>query len=80
MAFGISKTKKSYDNYNHRPHNGSVTLFNDGVINANVTVTAKDSLGINSPTLVQDLNPGLYKIEMNYEEGATQQTVIFKQE
>ena len=46
----------------------------------NVTITPKDSLGINSPTLVENLDPGLYKIEMNYEEGTTQQTVIYKQE
>lgn len=72
-------TRRCYDNYNRRPNGGSVTLFNDGVINANVTVMPKDSLGINSPTLVEDLNPGLYKVEMNYDDGATQQTVIFKQ-
>lgn len=73
-------TRRCYDNYNRRPSNSSVTLFNDGVINANVTVTPKDSLGINDPYLVDELDPGLYKIEMNYEEGATQQTMILKQD
>jgi hypothetical protein len=28
---------------------------------------------------VNDLNPGLYKIEKNYEDGATQQTIIIKE-
>ncbi|MDN3722999.1 hypothetical protein QRD02_01275 [Aequorivita sp. SDUM287046] len=72
-------TRRCYDNYNRRPNGGSVTLFNDGVLNANVTITPKDSIGINNPNLIDELDAGLYKIEFNYEEGATQQTIIFKQ-
>lgn len=72
-------TRRCYDNYNHKPGWGSVTKFNDGVLNGNVTVTPKDSLGINNPTLVDELNPGLYKIEKNYLDGATDQDIIFKE-
>jgi len=45
----------------------------------NVTITPKDSIGINNPNLIDELDAGLYKIEFNYEGGATQQTIIFKQ-
>ena len=72
-------TRRCYDNYNSKPAWGSVTKFNDGVLNANITVTPKDSLGINSPTLVDELNSGLYKIEKNYLDGATDQDIIFKE-
>lgn len=71
-------TRRCYDNYNRRPKDGSITLFNDGVLNGNVTVTQKDSLGINQPTLIEDLNPGLYKVEKNYEDGEIEQNIIFK--
>ncbi|WP_111843106.1 zinc metalloprotease [Aequorivita antarctica] len=72
-------TRRCYDNYNHKPGWGSVTKFNDGVLNGNVTVTPKDSLGINNPTLIDELNPGLYKIEKTYLDGATDQDIIFKE-
>ncbi|WP_417370230.1 hypothetical protein [Flavobacterium beibuense] len=72
-------TRRCYDNYNNKPGWGSVTKFNDGVLNGNVTVTPKDSLGINNPTLVDELNPGLYKIEKNYLDGATDQDIIYKE-
>lgn len=72
-------TRRCYDNYNRGALNGSVTLFKDGVINGNVTITPKDSVDINNPNLVENLQPGLYKIEMNYSEGAIQQKVIFKE-
>ncbi len=73
-------TRRCYDNPYRRPKAGSVTRFNDNVFNTNVTITPKDSLGINSPTLVEELNPGLYKIEMVYDEGNTEETVIFKED
>jgi hypothetical protein len=52
--------------------------FNDGVFNANVTITQKDSLGINNPNLINELPDGLYKIKKNYDGGASQETVIIK--
>ncbi|SRX52509.1 hypothetical protein AEQU1_00374 [Aequorivita sp. CIP111184] len=76
---GAVLVRRCYDNYNKGPKSGSITRFNDGVLNGNVTITPKDSLGINNPYLVDELNPGLYKVEKNYDEGATQETVIFKE-
>ncbi len=72
--------RRCYDNWNRSPHSGSVTRFNDWVFNANVTITPMDSLQINSPTLIEDLLPGLYKIEKNYMDGATTETVTIKPE
>jgi hypothetical protein len=48
------------------------------VINTNITVTPQDSIGINSPTLIDDLQQGLYKIEKNIIDGSTEETIIFK--
>ncbi|MBL4662262.1 MAG: hypothetical protein JKY22_01570 [Flavobacteriaceae bacterium] len=73
------QTRKCYDNYNQAPIGGSVTKFNDGVFNANVTITPQDSTAINNPNLINDLQNGLYKIEKNYNDGATQETVIIKE-
>jgi len=73
------QTRKCYDNYNQAPNGGSVTKFNDGVFNANVTITPQDSTAINDPNLIDDLDVGLYKIEKNYNNGATQETVIIKE-
>jgi hypothetical protein len=58
------------------PHD--ILKFNDGIFNTNVTVTPKDSLGINEPQLIYDLDPGLYNIIKQYNDGGTQETVILK--
>jgi len=58
---------------------GNLTRFNDGVFNWNVTITPKDSTGINNPTLVQDLPTGLYAIDKDYPDGSTSQTLILKE-
>jgi len=71
--------RKCYDNWNRKPSFGSVTQFNDNVINTNFTFTPKDSLGINNQNLIQNLDSGLYKIEKNYQDGSIEQTVIFKE-
>lgn len=71
-------TRRCYDNWNRAPIGGSITRFNDGVFNANVTITSQDSTSINNPNLIQQLDSGLYKIEKHYEDGAVQQNVIFK--
>jgi hypothetical protein len=77
-AFSV---QKCYDNYDDTPIlGGKVIKFNDDVFNTNVTITPKDSLGINNPNLIEQLAPGLYKVEKNYEEGNTEQDIIFKQE
>ncbi len=54
------------------------TKFNDGVLNANVTVMPQDSTAINDPQLIQNLQPGLYKIDKVYDNGAVDQTIILK--
>lgn len=71
--------RRCYDNPNYRPIGGSITRFNDNVFNTNITLIPKDSTGINNPNLIEQLQPGLYKIEKTYEEGNTEQDIIFKQ-
>lgn len=31
------------------------------------------------PTLIDDLDPGLYKVEKNYDDGEIEQNIIFKE-
>ena len=75
----INKPRKCYDNWNKNPNSGSITHFKDGVFNTNVTITQKDSLGINNSNLISELEPGLYRIEKRYDDGATEDKVIFKE-
>lgn len=70
--------RRCYDNNNRAPIGGSVTKFNDGVLNANVTITPQDSTSINNPNLINALQPGLYKVEKIYEDGAVQENLIVK--
>lgn len=71
--------RKCYDNYNKAAIGGSILKFEDGVLNTNVTITLQDSTSINNPTLIQDLQSGLYKIEKEYNDGATQEIIILKE-
>ena len=73
------KTRRCYDNDNRNAKDGSVTRFHDGVVNANYTTTTKDSLQINDPQLVPQLPQGLYLIEKNFEDGSTEDTMLYKQ-
>lgn len=59
---------------------GSVTRFNDNVFNTNITITPKDSLEINNPNLINNLQQGLYKIEKVYLDGTIEEVVILKQQ
>ncbi len=70
--------RKCYDNNNKAAGSGIVTKFNDGVLNTNVTVMPQDSTAINNPQLIQNLQPGLYKIDKVYDNGAVDQTIILK--
>lgn len=72
------QARKCYDNWNRKPGSGTITKFNDNVLNNNITVTPQDSLSINNQNLIQNLENGLYKIEKDYDDGSTQQTVIYK--
>lgn len=72
--------RRCFDNWLSPPVvGGTITLFNDGVFNTNVTVTQKDSLGMNDPNLVNDLDPGLYNIKKNHEDGSVDETNILKE-
>ena len=70
--------RKCYNNFNRNPKGGSITKFNDGILNTNVTISPQDSTAINNPNLIQNLDNGLYKIEKAYDDGAVQETVIQK--
>jgi hypothetical protein len=74
----IPYPRKCYNNYNKTSIGGSITKFNDDVFNTNVTISAQDSTSINNQNLIQELPSGLYKIEKNYDDGSTQETVIYK--
>ena len=67
-----------YDNYNKSASFGSITQFNDGVFNTNVSVVPQDSTQINNPSLIDNLDPGLYVIDKIYDDGSQQQSVLQK--
>lgn len=77
-ALGVNQVKACYDNWNSPAKDGLLTKFNDNVFNANVTITEQDSTAINSPHLIDNLEPGLYSIDKHYDDGAVEQTIILK--
>lgn len=70
--------RKCYHNVNRGASGGKVYKFNDNTFNYNYTLTVKDSLGINQPTLIQNLENGLYIIEKNFNDGTQEQKTILK--
>ena len=60
-------------------NDGTVIKFNDGVPNGNYTIAPQDSTVINNPTLIDNLKPGLYNIQKNYNDGTTQEVMILKE-
>ncbi|MGJ8665384.1 MAG: hypothetical protein ACSHW7_03385 [Patiriisocius sp.] len=78
-AFGFARVEKCYNNTNRMASGGRVVRFNDGVINYNTTTTEKSGTEINDPTTINTLDPGLYKIEKDYQNAPTTQTVILKE-
>lgn len=70
--------RKCYNNYNRGAISGKVTKFNDGIINANYTITPKDSTAINNEALLNTLQPGLYKIDKVFEDGHNTEVIIQK--
>lgn len=79
FPFVFQTTRRCYDNWNKTPSGGSITQFNDGVFNTNVTITLQDSTHINNPNLIYNLQQGLYKIEKTYDDGGVQETIIIKE-
>lgn len=73
-----SQARRCYSNLAKSAIGGAVVKFNDGVLNSNVTVSPKDSLGINNPNLILNLDQGLYLIETNFDDGTQDQQVIIK--
>ncbi len=73
------RPKKCYDNWNRASSGGSVIKFNDDVLNTNITITSQDSISINNPQLIDNLESGLYKIEKSYDDGSIQETIIYKE-
>ena len=73
-----NQPQKCWNNWNKGASSGSITKFNDGVINYNITIYPKDSIQINDSNLILDLNSGLYKIEKQYNDGSQEQNVIIK--
>ena len=71
--------QRCHDNYNRAPTGGNVTRFNDWVFNANVTQTTQDSTQINNPQLINTLQPGLYNIRKEFDDGTTEETNVLKQ-
>jgi hypothetical protein len=78
-AKNTTEVQKCYNNYNSNPDGGVLIKFNDGVFNTNVTVTPQDSTQINNPQMINNLQPGLYNVIENYNDGSTQETVIIKE-
>lgn len=70
--------RRCYHNVNRGASNGKIIKFNDNIPNHNYTVTERDSIGINQPALIQNLENGLYIIEKNYDDGTQEQEVILK--
>lgn len=71
--------RRCYDNNNKAPIGGAVIKFNDNVLNANVTITQQDSLSINNENLINNLQPGLYNIIEQFEDGGTEEQLIIKE-
>ena len=73
----VGQPEKCYDAWK-KASSGLIKNFVDGVINSNYTVEYLDSIQANSPTLIQDLNNGLYNIEKNYNDGTIDENTILK--
>jgi hypothetical protein len=77
------EAQKCYSNYSSPPiivpGGGTIIQFNDNVFNTNVTITQHDSLSFNDENLINNLEPGLYNIIEQYEDGSTEQQIIFKE-
>ena len=74
-----SQPWRCYDNYNRKPNSGTIIKFNDNVLNTNVTITPQDSTAINNENLINNLDPGLYNIIEQFDDGNTEEKVILKE-
>jgi hypothetical protein len=79
VQLGDDTYRKCYNNYNRTPTGGQIVNFLDGYPSGNYTINPQDSTSINNPILVNELQPGLYNIQKSYEDGTTQETMLFKE-
>ena len=79
LILNESQPWRCYDNNNRKPTSGTIIKFNDNIFNTNVTISPQDSTSINNENLINNLQPGLYNIIEQYQEGDTQEKVIFKE-
>jgi len=79
LQLNESQPWRCYDNDNLKPSGGTIIKFNDNVFNTNITLTIQDSLSINNENLIEELQPGLYNIIEQYNDGSTQENIIFKE-
>ncbi|MEZ4794625.1 MAG: hypothetical protein R2773_03960 [Flavobacteriaceae bacterium] len=79
QELGDPQPRMCYNNANRAPSNGNLIQFTDGIPNGNYTITPQDSLQINNPSLIEQLNPGLYNIQMNYNDGTVQDNTVLKE-
>ena len=79
IANDYSQVQKCYNNYNQNPIGGTLVHFNDDIFNNNVTITPQDSTSINNPQFINNLDPGLYNVIEEYNNGQTEETVVFKE-
>jgi hypothetical protein len=56
-----------------------IIQFNDNIPSTNVTITPKDSLQINNPNLILNLENGLYNIKKQFNDGTIEERIILKQ-
>ncbi len=79
LQIDANNPRMCYNNFNKAPSGGTIIKFLDNVLNTNVTITAQDSTSINNPNLINNLDAGLYNIIENYDDGSSQETMIFKE-
>lgn len=78
LQIDSNQPRKCYNNFNFSAIGGSLTRFIDGTPNNNVVITPKDSTAINDANLIPNLDPGLYNIKTNYNDGTTKEVLILR--
>ncbi len=71
-------SRRCYTTTSLKPTGGTIIQFQDNVFNNNVVITPQDSIQINNENLIQNLQPGLYKIDKEFPDGTIEEQVISK--
>lgn len=72
-----NSAEKCYDAWRNAS-SGSIKNFLDGVVNYNYTIQYLDSLQVNNPDLIPNLQNGLYNIDKQYNDGQNTDKTILK--